>query len=358
MMKKEYYYFVDLLRWVSAMAVIFYHYSAHFQIKNIKDSEFFNLILENSHYGAYGVWVFWIISGFVFSNIYINTKNNVGEFFLKRFARLYPLHFITLIIVALLQSYSLKEFGHWQMHLFQSNTDLFSNDIYYFIRNLFFINNGHSFNVVLWSVSVEIPVYFMFFYFVTYSKNNFFLKTIIIVFILWLNLRLNFLYYHLTMCMFYFFLGVLLYLLCTKLKKYNNFLLILSLIGILIAPFLNELKNVTFLIKFKDYIPTSILFFSSLIVFVFSLEKYFHNFGQKIKFLGDSSYGVYLIHFPIQVLILILIDHNFLSLEQLKSYKFFLFFLIITNFVSYISFKLFETPSRKKIIEYFIRKKA
>ena len=160
------------------------------------------------------------------------------------------------------------------------------------------------------------------------------------------------------MCMFYFFLGVLLYLLCTKLKKYNHFLLILSLIGILITPFLHDLKNVTFLIKFKNYIPTSLLFFSSLIVFVFSLEKYFYSFGQKIKFLGDSSYGVYLTHFPIQVLILILIDHNFLSLEQLKSYKAFLFFLIITNVASYISFKLFEMPSRKKIIKYFIREKT
>ena len=352
-MKKDYYYFVDILRWLSATAVIFYHYSAHFQIEEINDSRFFNFIINNSPYGAYGVWVFWMISGFVFTNIYINTESNLSEFFVKRFARLYPLHFATLIIVALLQLYSFKQFDHLQMYAFQDSPELHYNDLYRFIKNLFFINNGHSYNVVTWSVSIEIPVYFIFFYFIKYNTNNFFLKSLFLVFLLWLNLRFNFLYYHLTMCLFYFFFGALIYLICNSLKKFNIYLLLFSIIGILSIPFMHELKNIIFLAQIKKFIPTNLLFYLSLLILFFSLEKYLHNVGKKIKFLGDSSYAIYMIHFPIQIIVLILIDHQFIDLETLKSYKFLIAFLIFTNLIAYPIFKLFETPMRKKITRYF-----
>ena len=90
------------------------------------------------------------------------------EFFLLRFSRLYPLHFITLIIVCLLQLYSIKKTGSYIVY---SN-----NDLKHFLLNLFFISGwggyeGPSYNAPIWSVSLELFAYICFFYF-----QNIFIK--------------------------------------------------------------------------------------------------------------------------------------------------------------------------------------
>ena len=77
------------------------------------------------------------------------------KFFVNRFTRLYPLHFITLIIVAVLQFFSFKSLNQFMIFDY--------NDIYHFFLNIFFISSwgfekGMSFNQPIWSVSYEIIV--------------------------------------------------------------------------------------------------------------------------------------------------------------------------------------------------------
>jgi peptidoglycan/LPS O-acetylase OafA/YrhL len=347
-MKKNYYYFIDLLRWFAAMGILLHHYAAHFKVNEINNSDFFNYFIKNSIIGSYGVWLFWCISGFIFTSIYVNNKDTIVQFSIKRFARLYPLHFVTLIIVAILQYYSLKEFNHFQIND--------QNNLFRFILNLFFINDENSFNSVIWSVSIEIPVYFIFFFYLRLINNNILIKTIILVIILWFVLRSGFLYYHLSACLFYFFFGVLIYLLCNLVKKFNFYLLIASTAGIIITPLMFEIKNSLFFSEYRNYIPTTLFLFFVLLTLFFSLEKYLHKFGEKIKFLGDSSYAIYLIHFPIQVFILILNDLKIINIELFSSYKYLIIFFIIINYLSYLVFKLFEYPARKGLL-IFLQKK-
>lgn len=346
--KKNYYYFVDLLRWLAAMGVLLFHYASHFNISGIDNSFFFNYLIENNTIGSYGVWLFWCVSGFVFTNVYLNNKSSLKEFAIKRFARLYPLHFITLIIISILQYYSMEKFTHFQI--------FYKNDILRFIENIFFINEGNNFNAVIWSISVEIPVYFIFFFYLKFNKNHILIKTIILITFLWFDLRLGLLYYNLSACLFYFFLGVLVFLFCSLMRRFNFFLLIISIIAISITPYIFEIKNSLLLIKYRNYIPTTLLFFCSLLTLCFSLEKYLHKFGKRIKFLGDSSYAIYLIHIPIQILILILSDLNIIHLEIFASYKSLIIFFILVNLIAYFIFKLLESPIRKKIT-IFLHKK-
>ena len=92
MIRTKYFYFIDFLRWVAAMGILIHHYKAHFPInaKDIKNSEVFSFLINNATIGSYGVWFFWCISGFVFTNILVNQKNTLLDFSIKRFARLYP----------------------------------------------------------------------------------------------------------------------------------------------------------------------------------------------------------------------------------------------------------------------------
>ena len=139
-------------------------------------------------------------------------------------------------------------------------------------------------------------------------------------------------------------------------NKLIFFLLIISIAGIFITPYIFEIKNSLLLIKYHNYIPTTLLFFCSLLILCFSLEKCLPKLGEKIKFLGDSSYAVYLIHVPIQVLILN--DLNIIHLELFASYKSLIIFFIAVNIIAYLTFKLFEAPMKKKITIFLYQKLA
>lgn len=97
--------------------------------------------------------LFFVISGYIFAHVYLGTKRldcaHFGSFWRARFARLYPLHFVMLIVCAFL-------FGAAQV-----NTGLA------FVAHLFmlqaFVNpEVRHFNGPAWSVSVEMACYALF----------------------------------------------------------------------------------------------------------------------------------------------------------------------------------------------------
>ena len=165
---KKYYYGIDFLRWFAAFMIVLYHYSLLFKINEIDYSNFLNYLIINREFAPNFVWLFWGISGFIFTNVYINKDVTFKKFFISRFARLYPLHLITLILVAILQFQSFKNFCHTQEN--------YINDIYHFVLHLFFASEwgfqkGWSYNTPVWSVSIEIPVYFFFLISLVYLKK-------------------------------------------------------------------------------------------------------------------------------------------------------------------------------------------
>jgi peptidoglycan/LPS O-acetylase OafA/YrhL len=160
----DYYHGVDLLRGLAAMAVVLFHYLNFFipagatdAVANFHDLEPLHQMLWPFYqYGLFAVQLFWLISGFVFAAVYAGRTTKPGKFFINRFARLYPLHFVTLLVVAGLQIGRFHALGNFQTYQF--------NDLYHFVLNLFFASSwglelGMSFNGPIWSVSVEVAIY-------------------------------------------------------------------------------------------------------------------------------------------------------------------------------------------------------
>lgn len=159
---------IDLLRGIAALAVLFWHYQ-HFWFPPAGEPavlpQLVQLPLSGIFwpfylYGHYAVQLFWVISGFVFAAVYAGTRPSARAFFGARMARLYPLHFLTLVVVAALQLWSMQSLGYFQIYL--------HNDLYHFVLNVFFISDwgfqeGFSFNAPIWSVSIEVFVYIVFF---------------------------------------------------------------------------------------------------------------------------------------------------------------------------------------------------
>jgi len=163
------FYELDILRGVAAFMVVTFHYK-HFLL--ISDSAGFDYTDMPMHlvlmpvyvYGQFFVELFFSISGYVFFWLYsgaISTrKTGLRDFFVARFARLYPLYFLTFILVAVIQWAFRSLYGH--DYIYGDNT------LINFLLNLFMVHQWHphatqTFNGPSWSISVEVFLYAVFF---------------------------------------------------------------------------------------------------------------------------------------------------------------------------------------------------
>jgi len=340
-MKK--YYCIELLRFFSAIAIMIFHYgtsiNTHLNIPEVQgDEPFISQIKLLYSHGEYAISIFFCISGLVFSNLYLqeNQKNTFRNFFVKRFARLYPLHILTLFLIIALQLIFLNIFGSFQLYTF--------NDFYHFFLHIFYLfgwgfEEGRSFNAPIWTVSLEISIYFIFFFLIILIKKYKFF-TVLLVYLILLYLDKSEIYYPTINFIYFinfaklFFSGVFIYLLVDKYKNYK-LLIILSLMLIFLS----------FLGNFKLYLfaPSVLLLFTLLDNF-----KIFHNGRKYFEFFGSLTYSIYLFH-TVTFLFGLLFLKIFNTPKILNSEIYFIFYLLFTIFISYFSFKFFEKPLNKKI---------
>lgn len=161
---------LELLRFLTAFAILLFHYR---QFTFVGDREV-GLIQDQLpiywlfgplyHSGPYAVRAFWCISGFIFFWKYRDAIAgrllDGWRFFVLRFSRLYPLHIVTLLFVAALQPLYFQLNGYFFVYQ--------NNDALHFLLQLLMASNATtqealSFNGPIWSISVEVLVYFFFF---------------------------------------------------------------------------------------------------------------------------------------------------------------------------------------------------
>jgi peptidoglycan/LPS O-acetylase OafA/YrhL len=161
-------YLLEILRFVACIGVILWHYQhfvtftgAAYLPDEIPFSHTFGWFLR---YGAFGVQLFWCLSGIIFAHVYqlkiAQGKLSIQEFVWRRFTRLYPLHFLTLMMVAT-GLFVLRKSTDFENFVYQYN------DAKHFLLNLIFANywgfqDGYSFNGPVWSVSIELFAYLVF----------------------------------------------------------------------------------------------------------------------------------------------------------------------------------------------------
>jgi len=163
-------YTLDALRGLAALSVVLWHWQ-HFFYQGTKVLVYeqdrvplFALLRPLYREGWRAVDLFFCLSGFVFFWLYAERvrRREVGvtRFAILRLSRLYPLHLATLLLAA------------WLQALFHGRTGRFfvfpANDAWHFLLNLAFasgwgLQRDFSFNGPSWSVSVEILLYALFF---------------------------------------------------------------------------------------------------------------------------------------------------------------------------------------------------
>jgi peptidoglycan/LPS O-acetylase OafA/YrhL len=344
---------LEVIRFVSALSVLVWHYQHFFyisykQIDFIKEKQplyyFFSLFYD---YGLLGVQIFWCVSGFIFFFIYresIASKSiNFKTFFILRFSRLYPLHFFTLIIVLVLQAV----YFHQQDYFFVYQ----NNDVSHFIYQLFLASNwgfekGVSFNGPIWSISVEVIIYFLFFLILQNISKSFFVNIIV------LTLCLIAKYFKISNpifdCLAFFYIGGFSAIAHKHIKniQYQKKIFYLLIFILLFSPIL---IYVTSIYQHKYFTALFLMSYTPILIFVGAQHFNVSPIIQKIiETAGNMTYSSYLIHFPIQLLIAI----YFLNTEQKIPYystSFFIGFIFITLVISYYIHRLFELPAQNYI---------
>ena len=349
-MKK--YYGIELLRFLSSLTIMIYHWGTSFGHLNLNSSYPYTSSLKIIYnHGSYAVAIFFVISGLVFSNIYLNQeKSTLSNFFIKRLARLYPLHILTLFLIIVIQFIFFKILGSYQLYTF--------NDFYHFLLNFFFIlgwglEEGRSFNSPAWTVSFEIVIYFIFFFSI-WLINKFKILSVIFIYGIFLSIdklvsynitdisflnSVSMLDWFIDFCRL-FFSGVFLFFLT---KKFENFkyLLLVALIGLIFS----------FIGNFKLH-----LFCPSLVLFFILIDnfKVLDGLRKIFQLLGNLTYSMYLFH-TVTFLTSFLILTIFNKINLFYESYFFLFYIFFTFTISFYSFKYFEKPLNKKIREKLIK---
>jgi peptidoglycan/LPS O-acetylase OafA/YrhL len=338
---------IDLARGLAAVTTIIWHYQ-HFygivrygQTVNVEHLPLYRVLFPLYEHGFWGVNAFFVISGFVFAHVYAGRQTTAWNFASARFARLYPLHLVTLLTIGFAQIVSFALLGRYQL--------VGDNGPQHFALHLLFIGGwqlipGVNFNGPVWSVSIEIAIYGVFFLMARYVLSAGILVPAFVALVSWLILIRQSPVSNFLMCAFFFYTGVSVYFYLLRFR--NNLAAILLpstaclfIFALLIYTGENKLMRF-FNLQFFLFVPLVLLM--GRLDFVDAIR----TSVSKIRWIGDSTYSMYLWHFPVQVVVLIIVGYFGIGTAIFNRPTALAIWIVFMSAMSYISFLYFERPAR------------
>jgi len=341
-------YSLDVLRGLAALSVVFWHWQ-HFFYSGGNSSDFqterqpfFEELSFLYQHGVLAVEMFFCISGFVFFWLFaksISTRMmSPGQFFIERFSRIYPLHLSTFLLVAMLQ------FGYGQNH--SSYFVYQANDAYHALLNVLLIpawglENDWSFNAPVWSISIEVLLYGVFFLMCLTGRLRYWLIPCLVALGAYLYPSI----YKLGTGLFCFFCGGIAYIVLDKTidilgRKPTAWLT--SLLALASWFYISHSPSVDILYVIGINFPVTVMAVAALGLAI-------RNFLKPLSAIGDMSYSSYLIHFPLQIVFALAVDLLGYSREVFYSPWMLILFLTILLPLSFASHRLFEMPVQRWI---------
>jgi len=377
MKKTQRYELLDILRGLAAFSVVIWHWkhfyfsyhSESIELTNKATQPFYDIIYPLYSFGGIAVDIFFLISGFIFYTLYSQRISNGsisgGYFFLLRFSRLYPLHLATLLIVTLLQYFYFHYTGKYFIYAY--------NDLYHFILQLFFASSwggeqGDSFNGPIWSVSIEVVLYAVFFILCKLKLNGARWSVLMLVLALLLPSQFQLI----ARGLLSFFMGGLCFHALSKLedKQESSIALPTALITLTTAIILLLITPIwtaaaTHLAEIASNTPTSAplilsaikVYYLKLLVFPLALinlvlaERHLIKHLKFLTWIGNVTYSSYLLHFPLQLIFVLSTLYLHIEWNFNSKITFIIFFSTLIT-LSLISYYKFELP-----VQSIIRKK-
>ncbi|MDX1933293.1 MAG: acyltransferase [Capsulimonadales bacterium] len=359
--RPERFYSLDVLRGVAALSIVVWHWK-HFFTDGARLSPAFHterqplfaLLHPLYTHGDFAVDLFFSLSGFIFYWLYsarvADRSISVREFLVLRFSRLYPLHFVTLIAVAIGQAVFLR----------MSPTPFVyaDNDLYHFALNLLFLNGsglqkGYSFNGPNWSISVEVLMYALFFLACRFLPVRW---PVVLAMPFVGYFALSKINYGISRGILSFFLGGCVYFLYDALLRSSwreritvALPTVWAALCLLTGGWLYRSWGAgTFLASPRlTYLFITVVLFPLTILMLALSETRRGSLGKRFAVIGDLSYGSYLLHFPLQLLAMILTTALAIDRSIYYSPLSLLAFYVVLIVLSFLTFRHFEKPMQR-----------
>jgi peptidoglycan/LPS O-acetylase OafA/YrhL len=327
---------INTLRFISAMMVIFYHFTFTFYHGDLSYVDI-PLLRYLSQYGYLGVDIFFIISGFVIS-LSAEGRGAYG-FFKSRIGRLYPVFWVSAIITTLFLIFG----GHLiyseiSWYRFLTNMTMIPT-VLFDKTTLDFLDGSY------WTLIVEMKFYFIIFLlliFKQFKKIEYLaipMSFVMLLSAIFLNIKVD----SDLIWIPNFIAGIVFY------KIYKNGLnnwRIFGICNVFIASLLFALNRLPYLspgfgVIFK---PSSVILYiliSYIIFLLISLNKIKIYNNKYINILGLLTYPVYLLH---QQIARIMFTYS--DIHNIPLYISFTFILVFIFILSFLIHKIFERRGR------------
>jgi peptidoglycan/LPS O-acetylase OafA/YrhL len=293
-------------------------------------------------YGNWAVQVFWMISGLVFAKVYAGKATPGGEFLIRRIARLYPLHLLTLLVVAGLQLVAAGQLGTW---LIVGNNDAWHFGLNLFLASSWGLEQGKSFNAPIWSVSVEMLIYLVFWLVSKPLLSRGLAGPLLMIVGAGMMLRLELGSHFIWQCAQYFFIGsALFHVAANHARPVRDLGAIAALMAAvcLLMPFVaGDFRIGNF------FLPFAILLVGGAALI--DLGPWSAAL-RRVRFIGDSTYGIYLWNVPLQIAVLLVCTQAGVPAEVWQQPAMLALYLAFCCGVGWLSFAFIEKPANRWVL--------
>lgn len=353
---------ITFTRFIAAITVVFFHYGQNVFPASVP------FLFENITAGPIAVGYFYVLSGFIMAIAYYQIDEskrgdfNKLKYWVARFARIYPVYLLALLVIAAAKFKSLGQ--DWEtlpLHLLLLQSWIPGYPI--------------TLNTPGWSLSVEAFFYLCFPFLLIWIYKHGVKSLNYIAIGLWLitqvvllaalnseayipkNLLHDFIYYNPLMHLNQFVLGLVcgVYLKSTHSnndKKTNSGLwlfaaFICMFLLIWVRPHLETILGLK--LAFTNGLLAPV--FLAIIIFLAKHKGFITKIFcyPLLILLGEASYSLYILQKPVYGIY----DRIIMPRVDLSETAHFYLFLFILTLISIASYKLFETPIRKLINKKF-----
>jgi len=340
---------LELLRFACAISVLVWHYQHFYYVGGapvgfeVTAQPLYGLLKPFYEAGWLGVQAFWCLSGFIFFWKYAQpvARGQVGvrHFAVLRFSRLYPLHLATLLIVAVLAAWYRSRQGVDYVYQY--------NDWPHFALQLFMASDWPgrsewSFNGPIWSISIEVLVYGLFYALSRLGLTRWW-QVLGLIGASGAVYALKLTPHPIVLCVFFFYLGALTHLVHEALLRQPRLVQRLVLMVGLVA--MGAGAWLVAMGKLKAMFYVALLAPVALLVLLDWVKPRSVRVISLINGLGNTTYASYLLHFPLQLLIANLMWGHGVHLP-LQHPAFLLGYLLLVFSLAAAVYRLMEMPAQ------------
>lgn len=358
---------IDFFRWFSAFVVVISH-ARRLTFLDHADVSNSNILIKVFYFvtgfGHQAVMIFFVLSGFLVAGSLLNQSElssyNLKKYSINRFSRIYPPLFGALLLTALITFLVNTILGDPWLYNDLSNNNHYSKlqttsyDLVTFLGNLLALQtvyvSEYGYNIPLWSLANEIWYYIWFpLILLLFKPNENFLKKlffgILIISLFW------FIGFNITFYFLIWLIGASLNFLPTYSSLAYKYL---SWITFFIVLFISRINYFEWNIEIYDLLIS--------VSFCFVLLTNIEGFDIKNRFLAkinkafaDFSYSLYLIHYPVIILIATYcskrFDYGFNVAPNLTSILYFTILVLFSTIMAYL-FSLLTEKNSKYLRKY------